>query len=86
MAFPQKKSTSSDFRRISHLLQSKLGLLAYPLDNAARTGAVATNFARAEANAPNLARALWNVVMELAYGCLTAKRLNVATLNCHYCH
>jgi hypothetical protein len=34
---------------------------------------LATNVARSEANAPNLARALWNVVMELAYGCLTKK-------------
>src|SRR5262249_1963671 len=33
-----EKSTSSHFRCVSQLLRSKLGLLAYPLDNAARTG------------------------------------------------
>jgi hypothetical protein len=58
--FPRKKA-----RRVILGAQSNLGLLAYPLDNALEPALLATNVARAEANAPNLARALlWNVVME----------------------
>jgi hypothetical protein len=70
MAFPQKKSTSSDFRCVSHLLRSKLGLLAYPLDNVARTGASCNERckSRSKCTKPctlwNIVCVLWNVVME----------------------
>src|SRR5215468_2671581 len=62
MAFPQKKITSSDFRCVSHLLQSNLGILARDaraqnIDNALEATLVATNVATARANALNLARA-----------------------------
>jgi hypothetical protein len=92
MAFPQKKARRVILGAFPICCSPNLGFLLIHSTTLLEPALLATNVARAEANALNLARCgtlfalLWNVVMEHCVRLFDkdeAKHISVATLNCH---